>query len=161
MNNLEIANNNGSSMPTEVVAVESKPVIANSANAVKLYTVPITADIQAYFTGYVQVYASSSDEAASKVQAQIDDKTVDDEIEMHDFDSAFSLSYKELTDYFGSIPEISENDIEVEEDEEVDPADVLKAEVTQLQASINWDFDKNAKLKAFLETLNEPHVAAA
>ena len=45
--------------------------------------------------------------------------------------------------------------------DEVDPDDVLKDEVKQLQARIAWDAEKQAKLKEFLETLEETQVAAA
>ena len=160
MNSFEAANNN-ESMPTEMVAVESRQVTANSGNTVKLYSVPISADVELSFFGYVPVYASSFDEAASKVQAQIDTKTVSDEILMEDGDTSFAVSYEQLIDYFGITPEISECEIQVDDSDEVDPAFVLKAEVAQLQANISWDLDKQAKLKAFLESLTETHLAAA
>lgn len=154
MTDLKFVNDNDS-MPTEVVAVES-----HQQPEVKMYTVPIAADIQASLTGYVQVYASGFEEAASKVQAQLDAETVDGDIEMEDVDSGYGISYHEMTQCFGTIPEIIESDIEVDEDEEVDPADVLDAEVKQLRATISWDFDTQAKLKTFLETLAEAQSAA-
>jgi hypothetical protein len=49
------------------------------------------------------------------------------------------------------------DDVELVEDN-VDPADVLEAEVEELQASVSWNTDALAKHKTFLEALlNESH----
>jgi hypothetical protein len=72
---------------------------------------------------------------------------------MEDFASGFTMSLGDISQYFCITPEIDASDIYVYENTKVDPADVLEAEVQELQAQIDWDVEKNTKLKAFLETL--------
>ncbi len=147
------------SMPAATVAVESNDTLPTTG--VKAYTVPILADIQAELTGYVSVYASSVEEAIEKVQDQIDAETLDDSLNMEDEYSGYRMSYREMSDCFMIVPEINASSVEADENEDVDPFDVLEADITQLEATINWDVGKQAKLKAFLTTLTEAHVAAA
>jgi hypothetical protein len=143
----------------KAVENESMPAV-DSKQQIKMYSVPIALDIEASLTGYVTVYASSMKEAASKVRNQIEAGTLDGETQMEDVDSGYTISYDELYGFFGSAPDIIERDIQVE-DEEVDPDDVLEAEVKQLQAEIVWDSQKQVRLKKFLETLDEAEVLAA
>lgn len=143
-------------MPTDAVAVEPKA----DSTIIKRYIVPITANIASYFTGVVPVYASSHEEAASKVQAQMDTGKLDGYIEMEDAESGFTLSYAELTDYFGGVCEIEYSDIQVE-NEDVDPADVFAADIELLQTTIIWDVEMQAKHKAFLKSLAATQVSAA
>lgn len=148
------ANENGS-MPTPV-AVESNP---KPSNQVKLFSVRVTANVQMDLTGEVTVYAVDAEEAADRVRAQIDDEAVDSDIEMEDFNSGYRLSYEDLTHWFDATLEIDERDIEVAETD-VDPNDVLQAQVKELQNTISWDAEALTKQKAFLESLIETAVAA-
>ena len=163
MKNLQFANDNGTT-PTNTVAVDSsQPQATTTALSVKnirQYTVPITADIQLSLTAYVKVYDSGFEEAAAKVQAQLDAGTVDAHTEMEDVYSGYTMSFEEVAEYFGGVCEIVESDIEVDEDE-CDPVDVLDAEVELLQTTIVWDFEMQTKLKAFLEALTGMEVSAA
>jgi hypothetical protein len=162
MTNLQVANDYGT-MPTNSVAVESKPetsTTASSMSGIRLYTVPITADIQATLTGSVEIYATSVDEAASKLQTRMDAGTLDYHTPMEDDCCCFMMSYGDVTRIHGIACEIVDGDIEVDEDE-CHPADVLDAEVELLQTTIRWDFETQAKLKAFLEALAETQVSAA
>jgi len=138
---------------TDSVAVDSKhksitPTIAE----VKLYGVPIKGSIQAWLTGTVYIYARSEEEAISKVQTQIDTDTVDNDIEMEDYDTGFTMFYRD-TQRLGCDVEIVESDIEVETLDEADLDDVLRDDVKQLEAQISWDADTLTKQKAFLESL--------
>jgi hypothetical protein len=131
-------------MPTAPVAVDS--------NKRKLYRVPIIGDIQTSLKGDLRVYATSEDEAVAKVQEQIDHETVDNDIEMDDSFSGYTMSYADLIGYFGNVVEVDESGVELVE-EDVDLDDVLEEEVEQLQTKIVWDTDALAKHKAFLESL--------
>jgi len=147
-------------MPT-TVAVESEQQPLKTKNAeVKVYTVPISGDIQATLTGHVQVYAASEAEAIAKVQAQIDAETLDDDLEMEDFDSGYTMSYNDMTQCLGTFVEIDEGGVEVDDLEEVDPADVLRDDITQLEALISWDTEKLTRQKEFLESLTGTQATA-
>jgi hypothetical protein len=163
MHKSKITNDNGS-MPTELVAVESKQTTstttAPSGSGIALYSVAITVDIQSTYSADVPVYASSPSEAASKVQARMDAHTLDGDIEMQDGSSGGIMSYADVTYFFGGVCRIVEDSIAVAEDR-CDPADVLAAEVKRLQTTIIWDVGMQAKLKAFLESLAATQVSAA
>lgn len=160
MNDLQFTNETGS-IPTDAAGVEStqEATSAVSTNRIRRHIVPITANIDVSFTGKVTVYASGFDEAASKVQTHIDAGTLDSEINMEDWYSGYNMSYSELDHFFGIIPDIVADDIEVDEDEDVDPADVLEAEVEELQSAISWDIEKQSRLKVFLESLTQAEAA--
>jgi hypothetical protein len=138
--------------------IEGQPVTASTE--VKKYIVPITANIQMTLTGCATVYAALKTEAISKVQVQIDTDTLDRDIEMEDFDSGYIMSTGDMSGYFSASIEIDESGVEVEDIDEVDPRDVLRADVRQLEAVITWDFANLSKRKLFLETLTEAQVAA-
>jgi hypothetical protein len=163
MTNLQFANDNGTIL-TNPVAVEPNQQLStsleSSTDGVRLYSVPLNAEVQASLMGSVNVYATSVEEASSKAQAQMDAGTVDPDIEMEDAATGFITSYRDVIDYFGCVCEIMESDIEVLEDR-CDPSDILDAEVELLQTTIHWDFEMQTKLKAFLQTIAEMQISAA
>ena len=133
-----------------MVAVDSQD--QSSTNDVKLFEVTVVAEVRLSLSASVMAYATDADEAAEKVQGRIDDGVLDDDLEMEDWNGV-TLPYGDLK-YCDDIYLHTEN-VEVVEDK-VDPADVLEAEVKELQASISWTTDAVAKHKAFLESmLNE------
>lgn len=132
------------------VYVERQPQPPSTKDAdIKKYIIPITSDIQMTFVGQVEVYAACEAEAIAKVQAQVDTERLDEDLKMEDADSSYTMPYKDVTRWLGSLVEIVESDIEIDDDE-VDPGDVLGAEIEQLQASISWNTDALARHKAFL-----------
>jgi hypothetical protein len=145
--NLENIETINGTMPTDTASVQSK----QSTTEVKLYEVSVGAEIQMNLVGSVKVYAVDADEAFEKVQAHIDNETLDDDLEMEDVDSGNTMSYGDLR-YHAINIDIDEGSIEVVEDN-VDLADVLEVEVEQLEVSISWNTDALAKHKAFLESL--------
>jgi hypothetical protein len=116
---------------------------------VKLYEVSISAELQMNLTGTVNVYAVNVDEAIEKVQDLIDTEALDDDLTMEDY-SGCTLPYGDVK-YIDCV-EFQIGNVELVE-YPVDPADVLKGEVEELQRSISWDADALAKHKAFLESL--------
>jgi hypothetical protein len=139
------ANINGI-MPTDTVAVEPK----QSTNEVKLFEVSVTAEVQLSLTGRVNVYATDADEAIEKVQGQIDTEALDDDLDMEDFESGYTMPYSDVKNVYEVAFQV--DGVEVVEDD-VDPADVLEVEIENLLASISWNPFALAKHKAFLESL--------
>src|SRR4051812_23050329 len=127
------ANDNGT-MPTEVVAVEP----TRQQSTIKMYTVPISTLIRVCFQADVEVYATTPAEAVAKVQGQIDHEALDGDLQMEDGYSGYMMSCRDVAEYFGYDFDIDEECLEVNDEYEVDPADVLKAEVEELRTSISW-----------------------
>jgi hypothetical protein len=142
-----LANVNGT-MPTSPVGVESTEQPTDNPQ-VKLFGVSVVADVQMSVRGTVNVYAVDDDEAIDKVQAQIEDEALDDDLEMEDNWSGVTLRYGHLKEFSADF---QIGGVELVEDD-VDPADVLESEVEELQASISWNPDALAKHKAFLKSL--------
>jgi hypothetical protein len=132
----------------------------NKKGEVKLYMVPVNASIQPMLSGWVPIYATDESEAAAKLQVQIEAEAVDDDIEMEDSDSAFTISFGEMVRCFGNVAEIDEADIQVDDQYDVDPAAVLRADIVQLELQIAWDSETLAKRKTFLESLLPKEMAA-
>lgn len=145
MNLDNTANINGTT-PTDTVAVQSKL----STNKVKSYEVTVVAEIQLSLAGCANVYAAGADEAVEKVQARIDAQALDDDLEMQDFESGYTMPYSAVKEVCDAAFQIDSATLV---DDDVDPAEVLRAEVQQLQASISWNTSTRAKYKAFLESL--------
>ncbi len=101
------ANTNGS-MPIAQMGVESK-----QQPEVKKYTVPITVKIEMDLSGDVPV-AVDADEALAKVQLAIDTKTLDQQIELQDGLTLFTISYGDVTGLFGSVVGIADGEQAVE-----------------------------------------------
>ncbi len=143
--NLKTTANTNESMPA-TAAVES--IGESLINDVKLYEVRVAADLQLSLRAYVNIYATDADEAEEKVQAKIDDEMLGD-LEMEDPDSGVTIPYSHVRhcsgDFYTDSAEVVEHN--------VDPADLLEAEVEQLQARITWNTDTMAKHKAFLELM--------
>jgi hypothetical protein len=78
--NLATTANATESTPAEMVAVEPQDQPANTN--VKLFAVDVAADVHLRLSGSVKVYAANADEAAQKVQAQIDDDRLPDDLEL-------------------------------------------------------------------------------
>jgi hypothetical protein len=154
MTNLNVVNDN-ESMPIVSMAVESK-----QRPEIKQYTVPFHRDIEAHFIGSVEVYAANEAEAVAKVQAQIDSETLNEDIDMEDFNSCLTMSFSDVAGFDGDSVAIDESDIEENTLDEVDLADALQCDINQLHALISWDTEKPTKEKAFLEALAETQVAA-
>jgi hypothetical protein len=133
------------SVPTAADSTELQ-----STKQVKLYEVAITADVQLTLSGCVGVYATDPDEAVEKVQVQIDDEALGDDIELEDDWSGVTVRY-------GHLKYCSDIDFQIESVEvvesNVDPVDVLNAEVKDLEAQVTWNTTSLAKRKAFLESL--------
>lgn len=125
---------------------------ASESKAVRGYTVPISADIQTTVWGDVEVYASSPADALAKVQTQIDAGLLDDDLEMEDVDSGLRIPLELATNGLGADIIISEAEISLNKSE-IDPADVLQAEVKALQRAISWNTEKYSKMCEFLKTL--------
>jgi hypothetical protein len=144
--NFESANVNGTA-PTVTPESTDQPA---SDSAMKLYQVSVAADVQLCLTGCLNVYAVDAEEAWEKVQAKIDDESVDDDLQMED-------DWSGVTSQYGYLKCCSGFDIQIGGvemvDDNVDPADVLETEVKELQSSIMWNTDALAKQKVFLETL--------
>ena len=107
--------------------------------------------------GYAKAYAADADEAVEKVQAQINAGTLDDDLQMEDFDSGNTMPYGDVKHIYNV--DLQTDGVEVLEDD-VDPCDVLEAEIGQLQKSVCWNSDVMATHKAFLETLAEAQAVA-
>jgi hypothetical protein len=152
----EMAKTNGS-MPTERVAVESKPEQLTA----KRYTVPITTDVQMTLKGDVTVYAACEAEAITKVQAQIDRDTVDDDLAMEDPYSGWVMPYGVAKCCDATFFEVVECDISVDDLHGFDRDDVLRAEVDELEAHVEWSAETLTKQKAFLERLLDSQTKAA
>jgi hypothetical protein len=143
------------STPAEMVAVEPQDQPSNTD--VKLFAVDVAADLHVTMSGSVNVYAMNADEAAQKVQGQIDDEILPDDLEMEDGISGIKLTYGDLKncdDFY-----IQTDYVEVLE-EDVDLADVLLAEVEEIEAGISWNIEALAKHKAFLTSLGAEQAAA-
>jgi hypothetical protein len=136
-------------LPDTPVAAQSTEQPANSPE-VKSYEVSFVAEFQMSLTGYATVYAADPDEAVDKVQAQIDSETLDDDLEMEDCESGYTMPYSAVKNVYDVAFQIDSAKL-VEDD--VDPFDVLKADVKQLEAHILWNTDALAKHKSFLESL--------
>jgi hypothetical protein len=137
---------NGSA-PTTGAESEDQPT---NKPDIKLYEVSVVANVQLCLTGCGRVYATDAEKATEKVQTKIDDKALDDDLEMEDSDSGATLPY-------GTVRYLDDADFETDEvemvDDNVDAVDVLEAEVEELRVSISWDTDALARHKAFLEAL--------
>lgn len=122
----------------------------NNNPKVKLYEVSVVADVQVSLSAVISVYAVDADAAVEKIQTRIDAETLDDSLEMEDSDSGISAQY-------GCVMHCYNVDFEIDGveviDDDVDPADVLEAELEQLEARISWDAETLSKQKAFLEAL--------
>ena len=129
------------------------------SHTIKQYAVPITTSIESTFMDRVQVYAASPQEAVVKVQAQIDGETLDGDIEMEDYSGFGSMSLSTVLQFAESPFEVVEGEITVS-DEEVEPSDVLTADVEELKTAVTWNTENLAKLKAFLETLGGSQIVA-
>lgn len=156
--NLENISNVNGSMPTPV-AVESKQ---QPTNNVKCYEVSVTAEVHVSFTGSVVLYATDADAAVEKVQAQIDNGTLDDDLEMTDDDSGEPLPCKVVQQIYNV--DFQTDGAQVME-EDVEPFDVLQADIKELESQISWNTGALAKHKAFLESLlnddGDEHAVAA
>jgi hypothetical protein len=130
-------------------------------NEIRPYTVPIVGEIEASLIGHVQVYATSETEAIAKVQAQIAAETLDEDIEMEDVNSGYTMPYGKMHEWCSEAVEIDESGIEENTLDEADLGDVLREDVRQLQALVSWDAEALTKHKAFLEKLAETQVSAA
>lgn len=146
--NLEVIANATGSTPAATVAVE--PQDQSPTNDVMLFEVTVVSNVQLTLSGCVNVYANDPDEALEKVQRKIDDEALDDDLDMEDDWSGATLPY-------GHLKGCSNIDFQAESVEiietELDPAEVLEAEVEELAACVNWNADALAKHKAFLESL--------
>jgi hypothetical protein len=144
------------SLPT--VAPESEDHHTND-HEVKLYEVAIAAEVLMYLEGYVKVYAADEDEAVDKVQAQIDAEILDDDFEMEDVDSGYTIPYSDVKHFYNVG--LQTDAVGLVEDD-VDPLDVLQYEVKELEAQVSWDAGAMAKRKEFLLSLldEEQSVAA-
>jgi hypothetical protein len=140
---------NGNVNGSSPKAAESTQQPINSPQ-VKLYEVSVVANVQMTLIGCVSVYATDEDEAVERVQFQIDDDTLDDDLEMEDYDSGFTVRYGHLK-YCSDIDFQTEG-VEVVE-HAVDPFDVLQHEVEYLESQVSWNTEALAKHKAFLESL--------
>lgn len=157
---LENTENINGFTPTNTPGVQSE----QTTGQVKLYRVPVVAQVQLTLEGGVEVYAVNDDEAFEKVQYKIDNEALDDDLDMEDVDSGNTMSYSNVKSCCGVNIEIDDSNIEVVE-ENVDPADVLEEDVEQLRAQISWNTDALARQKAFLQSLvneddNDQAVAA-
>lgn len=136
---------------TDPVAVDAnQKLMTPLAAEMKLYRVPIRTDIAASLTGDVDVYALSEVEAADKVQAHIDNGSLDEDIEMQDDEYGLTVSLSNL--WFSDPLRVDENRIEMIDDD-IAPEVVLHDDVKQLEARISWDVDMLAKHKVFLKSL--------
>ncbi len=93
----------------------------------------------------VTVYAADEDKAARKVQAKIDAGSLDDDLEMENYESGLSIPYSDVKaffDYGFNNLHIQNVDASIED---VDPVDMLKAEVEELQSSISRNTDAMSK----------------
>ena len=185
----------------------SLPTAAESIGqpTAKLYKVWITADVEEKryrtLSGNVSVYATDEDKAVNKVEAKINDGTLDDlemsnayddddwDIVHYDYvkenllrqtfkvklsldqDGAIGVEIEDLdasicwnTEALAKHKAFLESLLHEGDDkqavrrgsvvkDDVDPADVLEAEVEKLQASISWNTAALAKYHAFLESL--------
>ena len=154
MSTFHIATENGSTS-TQMVAVPSQ-----QQSTIRRYIVPVDAEVQMSLTGYVKVYATSKPEAADKVRTKVDDGTLDD-LEMQDMDETIRIPYGGLKWWDSAIFDIDTNSIEEDDLDEVTEADVLRADVKELEARISWDAEALTKRKAFLERLMGSASAAA
>ena len=143
---------------TNPLAVESNQQ-QSATTDVKLFSVPVTAEVPFDLTGYVRVYALEADQAFEKVQLQIDTDTLDDDLEMEEADWLCRLPYGQVKFCYGVNIGINRSDIELIEND-VDPADVLKVEVKELHERVAWNAQKLARHKAFLASLIESAAAA-
>ena len=117
---------------------------------IKLFEVSVVANVQLCLRGSVTVYAADAEEATEKVQTKIDDEALGEDLEMEDSDSGATIPY-------GVVRYLDNADFETDDvemvDDNVDPVDVLEAEVKELQGSISWDTNALVRHKAFLEAL--------
>jgi hypothetical protein len=139
----------------EIVTLESEAV--PGTNDVKLFAVDVAADLHVTMSGSVEVYATNADEAVQKIQGQIDDEVLPDDLEMEDWSSGIKIIYGDLKNCDEFY--IQTDHVEVVE-EDVDPVDVLMAEVEELEAGISWNMEALAKHKAFLTSLGAEQAAA-
>jgi hypothetical protein len=137
-------------MPSQFETPTTAPQSKLSTNEVKRYEVTVTAEIQLSLTGCANVYAADADEAVEKVQAQIDAQALDDDLEMQDFDSGYTMPYSAVKEVYDAAFQIDSATVV---EDEVDPFYVLEADVKQLEAHILWNTDALAKHKSFLESL--------
>jgi hypothetical protein len=150
MNLSTIANANESTPTATMVAVNSQD--QRSTNDVKLFEVTVVAEVRLSLSGSVNVYASDPAKAVEKVCTQIDAKMLDDDLEMEDVETGYTMPYRQVKQIFDVNFQIDGVD---RGEEDVDPADVLHADVKHLEAVISWDTKALAKRKAFLESLLE------
>lgn len=133
--------------------------MAQIESQLQSYRVPIMGQVTARFVGYVEVYANSRDEAADKVQDQIEHDTLDHDITLVEKTIGCKMSYRELEDEFNYKVEVLESAIKVNECE-IDPAEVIAADVRELQRTLTWDAQKRLKYRAYLERLATRQPAA-
>jgi hypothetical protein len=153
--NFENANVNGS---VPIVAAESEQQLTDN-HEVKLFEVAIAGEVLMFLEGHVKVYAADEDEAVDKVQAQIDAEILDDDFEMEDVDSGYTIPYSDVKHFYNVG--LQTDAVGLVEDD-VDPLDVLQYEVKELEAQVSWDAGAMAKRKEFLLSLldEEQSVAA-
>ncbi len=135
------------SVPTAAAESKDQP-------EVKIFGVSVAAHVQVCLTGTVNVYAADVDEAIEKLQAQIDDRTLDDDLEMENLDSGYYIMpYGNLKHSYDVY--IQTDGVEVVE-VDVDPFEVLATAVEgaeDLQAQFASLTERFAKSKAFLKSL--------
>lgn len=83
--NCENENVNGS-LPTAAESIDQPEVC--------LYQVSVSGE--AHLMGVVEVYATDEAEAAANVQAKIDDGSLDDDLEMEDYESGNLIPYRDV-----------------------------------------------------------------
>jgi len=101
----------------------------------------------------VTVYAADEDEAERKVQNKINAQSLDDDLEVENYESGHRIRFRDVKAFF----EYGSNEFRIQNVEgsieDFDPVGMLEAQVEELQASISWNTDTLAKHKAFLESL--------